>query len=179
MRLAIIHKEKCRPTACGHECSKACPINKKGEKDKVCVIIKGKAMIDEELCVGCGICQRRCPFGAIEIINLPSVNEENLIYRYGNNDFALYGLPIPKENSVIGLLGRNGIGKSTAIEILSGKRKINLGEEATEEEIRKFLQGSELLRYFDSLEKKKISYKPQNLSSLAVNVKVLDLLNAE
>ena len=118
MRLAIIHKEKCKPGTCGHECSKCCPINKKGDE---CVSIKEKASIDEELCIGCAICQQRCPLEAIEIINLPSVKEENLIYRYGENGFALYGLPIPKFGSVLGLLGRNGIGKSTAIEILAGK----------------------------------------------------------
>ncbi len=177
MRLAIIHKEKCKPTACGHECLKVCPINKKGEP---CVELKegGKAKIDENACVGCGICQNRCPFEAIDIINLPSINEKNLVYRYGENGFALYGLPIPKETSIIGLLGRNGIGKSTAVKILSGKEEINLGKNKTsEEEVKKFLQGSELLRYFDTLKNKTIAYKPQNLSSLSKDVKAIELLS--
>ncbi|MFZ5954957.1 MAG: ribosome biogenesis/translation initiation ATPase RLI [Nanoarchaeota archaeon] len=175
MRLAIVHKEKCKPNSCGHNCCKVCPINKKGDE---CVLLKEgqKAIIDEKLCIGCGICQNRCPLNAIEIINLPSIDEKNLIYRYGENGFALYGLPTPKMQSVLGMLGRNGIGKSTAIEILSGRKKINLGKNATENDVRNFLQGSELLRYFDDLKNKKISYKPQNLSSLAVNVKVKDLL---
>src|SRR3989344_7835820 len=142
MRLAIVHKEKCKPVACGHVCAKVCPVNKKGEE---CIKIEAKAGIEEKLCIGCGICQKRCPFEAIDIINLPSVDPDNLIYRYGENGFALYSLPIPKEGSVLGLLGRNGIGKSTAIEILAGKKKINLGKNAGEEEVKIFLKNKGLL----------------------------------
>jgi len=218
VRLAIVHKEKCKPTACGKECSLVCPINKKGE-DCVVVAEGKKARIDEKLCIGCAICEKRCPFGAIDIVNMPGVDEKNLVYRYGENGFALYGLPVPKSGAVVGFLGRNGIGKSTAVELLAGKKEINLGvfdqegahpihdslsesyrnlsranRSPTPNEVesnsksiqgnlsglsaqtRKFLKGSELLRYFDSLHDKKIAYKPQNLSSLSVDVKVIDLL---
>jgi ATP-binding cassette, sub-family E, member 1 len=175
MKLAIIHKEKCKPAACGRECKKYCPVEKK-ELDS-CVTISGKAKIDEHTCVGCAICVKRCPFGAIDIINLPAVSEDDLIFRYGENGFALYGLPTPKKGSVLGLLGRNGIGKSTAVKILAGTDKINLGkEDVSEEDIKKFFKGNELLRYFEDLDGKKISYKPQNLSSLSIGVKVKDLL---
>tara|TARA_Y100000310_G_scaffold277892_1_gene295979 strand:- start:193 stop:1875 length:1683 start_codon:yes stop_codon:yes gene_type:complete len=164
MRLAIIHKEKCKPTACGHECKKFCPVEKR-EADS-CVTIKGKARIDEKTCNGCGICVRRCPFEAIEIINLPSVKEEDLVYRFGENSFALYGLPVPKQGKVVGMLGRNGIGKSTTIEILAGKLEIDAEK----------FKGTELQKYFDAVKDKKVAYKPQNLSSLAIDVKVIDLL---
>jgi ATP-binding cassette subfamily E protein 1 len=189
MRIAIVHKEKCKPNACGKVCAKVCPINKKGEK---CIeILDGeKAKIDEKLCVGCGICPNRCPFGAIDIINLPSVKESDLIFRYGTNGFSLYGLPIPKEKAVLGFLGRNGIGKTTAIEILTGKLKVNLGKnipdndkkenqearEKLEKKIKEKFQGTELMHYFNELKNKKISYKPQNLFSLVSDVKVIDLL---
>ena len=53
---------------------------------------------------------------------------------------------------------------------------MNLGKNATDADIKKFFKGNELMKYFDLLKDKKISYKPQNLSSLAVNVKVIDLL---
>ena len=124
MKLAIVHKEKCKPTVCGHECKKYCPVEKK-EADS-CVTVKPKCNIDENSCVGCAICVKRCPFGAIDIVNLPSVSEEDLVYRYGENGFALYGLPTPKEGSILGLLGRNGIGKSTAVKILAGTEKIDV-----------------------------------------------------
>lgn len=175
MRLAIINKEKCKPTLCAQECKKFCPIEKK-EKD-TCVTIKNKALIDENTCIGCSICVKRCPFDAINIINLPSVSEKDIVHRYGENGFTLYGLPTPKENSVLGLLGRNGIGKSTAIKLLSGQEEINLGnKEITEEKRKGYFQGSSLLRYFENLKDKKVAYKPQNLSNLAIDIRAIDLL---
>jgi len=36
-------------------------------------------------------------------------------------------LPIPRPGEVLGLVGTNGIGKSTALKILAGKQKPNLG----------------------------------------------------
>ena len=164
MKLAIVHKEKCKLAICGRECKKYCPVEKK-EVD-TCVVIEKKCVIDEGTCVGCAICVKRCPFGAIDIINLPSVSEDDLVYRYGENGFALYGLPVPKSGAVLGLLGRNGIGKSTAVNILAGVEKIDVGR----------FKGTELQTYFDSLVGKKVSYKPQNLSKLAVDVGVMDLL---
>lgn len=175
MRLAVINKEKCRPDLCAHECKKYCPIEKK-ETDS-CIVIKEKSEINEETCIGCKICVKVCPFGAIDIINLPAVYEKDLVFRYGkHNGFALYSLPTPREGMILGLLGRNGVGKSTAVKILAGQEKINLGRNATDEEIKSFFKGNELQRYFDNLKSKKISYKPQNLSNLSVDVKVIDLL---
>ena len=175
MKLAIIHKGKCKPAICGHECKKYCPVEKK-ETDS-CITISGKTVINEENCIGCAICVKRCPFSAIEIINLPSVDEKDIVHRYGENGFALYGLPTPKEGSVLGLLGKNGIGKSTAVKLLAGTEKINFGKKSSgEEDIKEFFKGNEILRYFENLDSKKISYKPQNLSQLAVDVKVIELL---
>lgn len=175
MKLAIISKEKCKPTVCGHECKKYCPVERK-ESDS-CVTIANKSKIDESTCIGCAICAKRCPFDAIEIINLPSIKESDIIHRYGENGFALYGLPVPKEGGVLGLLGRNGIGKSTAIKILSGNEKMNLGKKsASDEDIKKHFTGNKILRYFEKLDKKTISYKPQNLSQLSIDVDVIELL---
>jgi translation initiation factor RLI1 len=36
-------------------------------------------------------------------------------------------LPTPRPGEVLGLVGTNGIGKSTALKILAGKQKPNLG----------------------------------------------------
>jgi len=36
-------------------------------------------------------------------------------------------MPIPRKGQILGLVGANGTGKSTAIKILSGKIRPNLG----------------------------------------------------
>ena len=58
--------------------------------------------------------------------NLASELASDKIHQYGMNSFRLYKLPTPKKGEVIGLLGRNGMGKSTVINILSGNLKNTL-----------------------------------------------------
>jgi translation initiation factor RLI1 len=69
----------------------------------------------------------RCPFEAISIINLPTNLESAVTHRYTANSFKLHRLPTPRPGQVLGLVGTNGIGKSTALKILAGKLKPNLG----------------------------------------------------
>jgi len=105
------------------------------------------AFISERLCIGCGICPKKCPFDAIHIINLPTNLESQVTHRYGPNSFKLHRLPMPRPGQVLGLVGTNGIGKSTALKILAGKLKPNLGrydDPPDWEEILKYFRGSEL-----------------------------------
>jgi len=105
------------------------------------------AFISERLCIGCGICPKKCPFDAINIINLPTNLETQVTHRYSANSFKLHRLPMPRPGQVLGLVGTNGIGKSTALKILSGKLKPNLGRFDNPpdwEEILKHFRGSEL-----------------------------------
>ncbi len=168
-RIAIVNKEKCHPDECAQLCAKKCPVNKMGEE---CIkYINNKAQIDETTCVGCGICPKICPFGALEIINLPEELDKDPIHRYSENGFALYNLPIPLFGKVVGLLGRNGIGKSTAIKILAGIQKPNfgrIGDEATYKELINHFKGTEAQAFFEKLEKKEIvvSYKPQQVEAI-------------
>src|SRR3989344_4551593 len=168
-RIAIIHREKCHPDECGNYlCAKLCPVNRAGadciypgEPDK-------KARIDEMLCTGCGICPNRCPFGAIEIINLPTTLDKPPLHRYGENLFELYSLPSPMFGKVTGILGRNGIGKSTALKIMSGIIKPNLGDWKTVPDFKQiisYFKGSETQKFLERLGKGEISlsYKPQQV----------------
>ncbi len=171
-RVAVLDQDLCQPQKCGLECIKYCPVNKSGAE---CVTINEeskKAQIDEDICNGCGICIKVCPFDAITIVNLASELAEEKIHQYGTNSFRLYKLPTPRKGEVVGLLGRNGMGKSTVVNILSGKLKPNLGryENPPEwEEIFKHYSGTELKQHFQKIEQKQIraSIKPQQIQHLA------------
>ncbi len=165
MRIAVIDKKKCNSESCGKVCYKYCPIVRSG-KEIIIFNKEGKASINESLCIGCSICVKKCPFKAISIINLPEELKNGVIHQYGKNSFRLFKFPIPKKGSVVGILGQNGIGKTTALNILSGNLKPNLGDyekEAENKEIIKFFKGTEAHEYFKKLldKKIKISYKPQ------------------
>jgi len=164
MRIAIVHKDRCHAKKCGTECILYCPRVRTGD-ETVILGADGKAVISEELCVGCGICIKKCPFDAIDIVSLPE-ELEHPTHRYGKNGFALYGLPVPAEGKVTGILGANGIGKSTAVKILSGQLRPNLGNfdsEVAWEDILKQYAGTELFDYLQTVSKKalKIAAKPQ------------------
>merc|ERR1719460_251411 len=88
---------------------------------------------------------KKCPGDAVRIVNLPSNMETDCTHRYGENAFKLHGLPTPRAGCVLGLLGTNGIGKSTALKILAGKLKPNLGrlvDPPSWEEILTYYRGS-------------------------------------
>jgi ATP-binding cassette subfamily E protein 1 len=171
-RVAVLDQDLCQPQKCGLECIKYCPVNKSGAE---CVTINEeskKAQIDEDVCNGCGICVKVCPFDAITIVNLASEIASDKIHQYGVNSFRLYKLPTPRKGEVVGLLGRNGMGKSTVVNILSGSLKPNLGryENPPEwDEIFKHYSGTELKHHFEKIEQKQIraSIKPQQVHQIA------------
>lgn len=175
-RIAIVTADKCKPKRCQQECKKFCPVVRMG---KLCIEVTPKskiALISEELCIGCGICVKKCPFKAIQIINTPKDLSKETTHRYGPNSFKLHRLPVPRANQVLGLVGTNGIGKSTALRILAGKLKPNLGRfdnAPSYQEIITYFRGSELQNYFVKIfeDNLKAAVKPQYVDNIPNAVK--------
>ena len=183
-RLAIVSTEDCKSKSCGLECIKYCPVNLTGLK---CIELDEKkiARINENLCRGSGLCVKKCPFNAIEIINLPKELDGEVTHRYGKNSFKLHRLPLPRKGQVLGLVGQNGTGKSTSVKVLSGEIKPNLGEldDVPEwDEIIKYYRGSSLQNYFKSIKENGIvvATKPQAVDLIPKVAKgvVSDLINS-
>ncbi|MHA1379885.1 MAG: ribosome biogenesis/translation initiation ATPase RLI [Candidatus Helarchaeota archaeon] len=188
MRVGVIDRERCRPNKCApptHKvpCIRFCPVIRSGAEAIVQDEETGKARIIENVCTGCGICVKKCPYGAISISNIAEELKSDYVHRYDLGGFVLFRLPIVKPGKIIGMIGPNGSGKTTALNILAGEIKPNLGhpEDPPEwDEIIRNFRGSELQNYFKKLSEKqvKLVHKPQyvtNIPEIAKGV-VSDLL---
>lgn len=153
VKIAIINKDKCRPNKCSKECKKICPPERSGTTVIDIEELTKPAKIYEPNCIGCNLCVKRCPFNAIKIINLP-IEKDEPIFSYGDNSFRLYGVPILRK-CITGIIGQNGIGKSTLISILTGKIKVDIN----------IFKGTTMLTYMKNLSKMKIALKSQQLES--------------
>jgi ATP-binding cassette subfamily E protein 1 len=180
-RVAVLDADRCKVKKCDKACVNFCPMVR--SRVEAIKIEGNKAVISEALCSGCGICVKKCPFKAISIVNLPDELDKDCSHRFGPNSFKLFRLPTPSPGTVMGLLGQNGIGKTTTLKILSGEFKPNLGrfEEPPEwSEIIQFYRGSTLQEYFQRVSegKLKVAHKPQYVDNIpkAVSGKVSDLL---
>lgn len=183
-RLAFVDADKCKPKQCRQECRKICPVVSMG---KMCIEVTASskiASISESLCTGCGQCEKRCPFNAIKIVNLPTNLDTNkdTVHRYGQNGFKLHKLPIPRRGQTLGLVGANGTGKSTALKILSGLIRPNFGQDLvySDKDIINRFKGSETHTYLTRLYAGglKISYKPQYIEHNGLAGKLVDILKS-
>jgi len=169
VRVAVLDEDRCKPKHCGKVCYRFCPPVR--SKIEAIRFENEKPLVVEPLCVGCGICVKKCPFKALSIVNLPDELEEECSHRFGPNTFKLFRLPIPSSGVVLGLLGQNGIGKTTALNILSGEIKLNLGnyKEAPDwPELVRHFRGSTLQEYFQRLSDNelRVVHKPQYVDKI-------------
>ncbi len=170
LRVAVIDREKCDPKKCSLQCIRFCP-RVRSNVEAIKLGEDGYPVIIEPLCIGCGICAAKCPFKAITIVNLPRELEGDLIHQYGPNAFRLYRLPYLEPGTVMGLVGKNGVGKTTALQILANFLKPNLGKlegEVDFEEIARQFRGTLVQDYFSRIAQGeiKISYKPQYIDKI-------------
>ena len=183
IRIAVVNKKKCSSKTCSLECVNFCPKVRAGAKT---IIIKDKfAQITEDLCIGCGICVKKCPFGAISIVNL-SVDLGSIAHQYDKNTFRLYNLPMPRKGDIVGLIGQNAIGKTTTIDIFSGNIIPNMGDyeqkKSKEEKYNKLIKtysASSLHNFFLNLKNKKLTsaYKPQKIDRIVSGFDEKDTVN--
>ncbi|MCL2172869.1 MAG: ribosome biogenesis/translation initiation ATPase RLI [Candidatus Bathyarchaeota archaeon] len=180
-RIAVLDQDRCKVKKCNQLCVSFCPMVR--SRVEAIRVEETRAVISEVLCSGCGICVKKCPFSAISIVNLPDELDADCSHRFGENSFKLFRLPMPSAGTVLGLLGQNGIGKSTTLKVFSGEIKPNLGRFDVPpmwSEVLQYYRGSSLQDYFQKLSEKKlrVSSKPQYVDKIpkAVTGKAGDLL---
>lgn len=148
------------------------PLNQTGREEGFHLTDDGELHIDDNAVIEeHKIVANKIPNDAIEIVRLPAERGE-LVHQFGDNGFRLYELPGPAVGSVVGLLGPNGVGKSTALGILSGTLKPNLGTPADDPEwdtiVREF-RGTAVQTYLEDLRDGSVrtAYKPQRINQLS------------
>jgi len=174
LRVAVVDKERCRSEKCDSVCVRFCPMVR--TRREAIRIEEDKAYVAEMICSGCGICVKKCPFDALHIVNLPDELETDHTHRFGPNAFTLYRLPTLRRGGVVGLMGRNGIGKSTILRVLSGELVPNLGnymQPPTKEQVKANYAGQPMYDYLEALYAGKLQavLKPQYVDSIPRVVK--------
>ena len=173
-RIMVVKKDKCNPEGCGgYLCMRVSPSNRAG-KEAIVKDVDGKVKVNENVITDADkIAANKCPFGALSMIKLPEELNEDPIHRYPPNGFSLYKLPIPIFGKVVGLIGKNGIGKSTTLGVLAGILKPNFGGNNSHDfsELVERFKGTEAQVFFEKLASGdvKVAYKPQQVDMIPKN----------
>ena len=179
-RIAVIEKDKCNPQGCGgYLCIRVSPGNRMGNEVFI-VGPDGKAQVNEDVCTDAeSITVKKCPFGAIHMVKLPEKLTDKPIHRFGKDGFSLFSLPVPLFGQVNGVLGINGIGKSTAVKVIAQMLQPNFGtpdavaekgsvEKASVDKLIQIFKGSQAQAFFEKVRDSriKVSMKPQAVDAI-------------
>jgi len=182
--VAVIDQDKIEPEIARETVINYDPLNRAGKEGGFYIDENEELHIDDDdVMEAHKMAANKYPYdGAIKIVQL-DFEEGEKVHQFGENSFRLYGLPSLDKNHIIGILGENGIGKSTALDILSGKIKPNLGDFENPpgwKELKKHFRGTELQTHFEQLSEDdlKTAYKPQQVEQIpkVFDGKVKDLL---
>ncbi|MDY6762070.1 MAG: ribosome biogenesis/translation initiation ATPase RLI [Candidatus Nanohaloarchaea archaeon] len=147
------------------------PLNRSGRGEGFHVDDDGELHIDDEnVMEEHRLIEKKIPNDAVKILRLP-VEEGQLVHQYGENSFRLYELPAPVEGQVVGLLGRNGVGKSTALQILAGLLTPNLGgydEQPAMDDVIDRFRGTAIQNHLEAVRDGEVdaAYKPQQVDRI-------------
>jgi len=170
--IVMIDQDKIEPELARETVIKYDPLNRPGKEGGFYIDENEELHInDEEVMEAHKMAVNKYPYeGAIQMVQL--VHEEgDKIHQFGENQFRLHGLPSPEEDSVVGILGENGLGKTVASKILSGKVKPNLGkyeDPPSWQEIKKQYRGTGLQDHLDKLSEDEVdaATKPQQVEKI-------------
>ncbi|MFP4038889.1 MAG: ribosome biogenesis/translation initiation ATPase RLI [Candidatus Nanohaloarchaea archaeon] len=170
--IVIIDQDKIEPELARETVINYDPLNRPGKEGGFYIDENEELHIDDEdVMEAHKMAVNKYPYeNAIQMVQLV-YEEGDQIHQFGENEFRLYGLPKPEEDSVVGILGENGLGKTVATKILSGKLKPNLGnfEHPPEwEKIKEEYRGTGLQEHFEKLASEKVeaATKPQQVERI-------------
>ena len=150
-RIVILDQSRCQPNMPAYDYLRKNASLGCGRAPACIQFEEGRCVVLEDACPTCLNRAKRCPGGAVRVVNLPHSLAPAVTHRFGPNSFKLHRLPVPRANQVLGLVGTNGIGKSSSLQILAGRLKPNLGrldQPAEWDDVLAHHRGSELQSYF-------------------------------
>ncbi|MFO7793723.1 MAG: ribosome biogenesis/translation initiation ATPase RLI [Candidatus Nanohaloarchaea archaeon] len=170
--IVIIDQDKIEPELARETVINYDPLNRAGKEGGFYIDENEELHInDEDVMEAHKMAVNKYPYdGAIQMVQLV-FEEGDQVHQFGENEFRLYGLPAPDEDAVVGILGENGLGKTVASKILSGKLKPNLGDYENPpewEEIKENFRGTGLQNHFTKLADEEVesATKPQQVERI-------------